>query len=125
MCPGNPWDLKDYWQKLSESLRNYNWRLSQNCHELPSVADVDVISVFWDGTTCHTLVHELGRKQPKTTKELLNIVTRHASSEEAVGDAFVLGNVEAATSGGRAIPTKATIKGARKGAKGRKKGQKQ
>jgi hypothetical protein len=75
MCPSNPWDLKGYWQKSSESLRNYIWRLSQNCHELPSVADVNVILVFWDGTTCHTLVHELGREQPKTTKELLNIVT--------------------------------------------------
>jgi hypothetical protein len=69
------------------------------------------------------LVHELGREQPKTTKELLNIVARHASSEEAVGDAVVLGNVEAATSGGRAIPTKATIKGARKGPRVERRGR--
>jgi hypothetical protein len=45
------------------------------CHELPNVVDADVISVFWHGTTCHTLVHELGREQPRTTKELLDIVT--------------------------------------------------
>jgi hypothetical protein len=38
--------------------------------------------------------------------------------------AFVLGNIEVAASGGRAAPTKATIKGARKGATGGKKGEK-
>jgi hypothetical protein len=54
----------------------------------------------------------------KTTKELLNIATRHASGEEAVGAAFVLGNTGVAANGGRAALTRATIKGARKGAKG-------
>jgi hypothetical protein len=49
------------------------------------VADTDVILAFWDGTICHTLVHELNREQPKTTKELLDIATQHAYSEEAVG----------------------------------------
>jgi hypothetical protein len=39
------------------------------------VAYADVISVFWDGMTCRTLVHEPGRKQPKTTKEMLDIAT--------------------------------------------------
>jgi hypothetical protein len=24
--------------------------------------DADVISAFWDGTTCHSLVHELGHE---------------------------------------------------------------
>jgi hypothetical protein len=92
------------------------------CHELPNVVDADVISAFWHGTTCHTLVHELGREQPRTTKELLDIVTRHASGEEAVGAAFVLGNAAAAVDGGRTPPTKATTKGTRKGAKGGRKG---
>jgi hypothetical protein len=49
------------------------------------VADADVISVFWDGMMWHTLVHELSHEQPKTTKELLGISTRHAFGEEAVG----------------------------------------
>jgi hypothetical protein len=31
-----------------------------------------------------TLVHELGCYQPTTTKELLNIATRHASGEVAI-----------------------------------------
>jgi hypothetical protein len=88
------------------------------------VADADVISTFWDGTTCHILVHELGREQPKTTKQLLNIATRHASGEEVVEAAFVLGNARTASNGGRAASTKATVKSARKGAKGGKKGQK-
>jgi hypothetical protein len=87
------------------------------------VADADVISAFWDGMTCHTLVYELGHEQQKTTKELLGIATRHASGEEEVGAAFILGNVKAATSDGRTTPSKATINGARKGTKGSKKGQ--
>jgi hypothetical protein len=70
------------------------------------------------------LVHELGHEQLRTTKFLLEIATQHASSEEAVGAAFILGNAEAAAKGGRATPTKATIKGSRNGAKGGKKGQK-
>jgi hypothetical protein len=50
--------------------------------------------------TCFTLVHELGREWPKTTKELLDIATRHASVEEAVGAAFVLGNLDTTTNCG-------------------------
>jgi hypothetical protein len=83
-----------------------------------------VIFAFWDSTTCGTLVHELGREQPKTTKALLNIATQHACSEEVVGVAFVLGNAAAAIDGGRTAPTMATTKGARKGAKGGRMGQK-
>lgn len=40
------------------------------------------------GTTCESLVHKLGRKGPRTTKELLDIVTSHASGEEVVGTIF-------------------------------------
>jgi hypothetical protein len=69
---------------------------------------------------CRTLVHEFGREQPKTTKELLDIATWHASSEEAVGAAFILVNAGAVTNGGRTTPTKATIKGAKGGKKGQK-----
>jgi hypothetical protein len=123
MHPSNPWDLKGYCEKSGESLRDYIRRFSQKYHELPNVSDADVIFAFWDSTTCRTLVHELSYDQPKTTKELLNIATQHASSEEAVGAAFVLGNVAAAVDGGT-TPTLATTKGARKGAKGGKMGQK-
>jgi hypothetical protein len=74
--------------------------------------------------TYHTLVQELCFKQPKTIKELLNITTSHASSEEVVGAAFILANARTAASDGRATLAKATIKSTRKGAKGGKKGQK-
>jgi hypothetical protein len=83
--PGNPWDLKGCRQDLGESLRDYVWHFSGKCHELPSLADADIISAFWDGMTCHTLMHELSREPPRTTKELLDIATRQASGEEAVG----------------------------------------
>jgi hypothetical protein len=69
---------------------------------------------------CRTLLHELGREQPKTTKELLDITTRHAFGEEVVEAAFILGNVGAVANGGQATPTKATVKSARKGGKAEK-----
>jgi hypothetical protein len=47
-----------------------------------------------------TLVHEFGRKQPETIKELLEIATRHTSGEEAVGATFTL--VQAVTTIGEA-----------------------
>jgi hypothetical protein len=72
---------------------------------------------------CRTLLHEIGREQPKTTKELLDITTRHAFGEEAVGAAFILGNVGAVANGGQATPTKATVKSARKGGKAEKRGR--
>ena len=39
-------------------------------------------------TTCESLVHKLGRKGPRTTKELLDNANSHSSSEEAVGVIF-------------------------------------
>jgi hypothetical protein len=90
------------------------------------VTDANVVSAFWDGTTCHSLVHELGRKQPKTTKGLLNIPTQHASGEEAVGAAFTLAETSMTASSGRVTPPSPsiTIRGTKKGSKGEKKGQK-
>jgi hypothetical protein len=76
----------------SATLRDYILRLSWKCHELPKVGDADVISAFWFSTSCRTLVHELSRDQPKTTKELLHMSTLHATIEEAVGAVFIQGN---------------------------------
>ena len=39
-------------------------------------------------TTYESLVHKLGCKGPRTTKELLDIATSHASNEEAIGAIF-------------------------------------
>ena len=39
------------------------------------MADADIIGAFISRTTCKTLVHKLGRKGPRTTKELLDIAT--------------------------------------------------
>jgi hypothetical protein len=44
--------------------------------------------VFLAGTTCKDLVHKLGRKGSRTTKELLDIATNFSSGEEAVGAIF-------------------------------------
>ena len=55
---------------------------------MPDVADTDVIRAFLSGTTYESLVHKLGCKGPWTNKELLDIMTSHASDEEAVGAIF-------------------------------------
>jgi hypothetical protein len=70
-------------------------------------------------------VHELGRDQSDTTKELRDITTRHASGEEAAMTVFVLGDRKMVPSNSWATPSKATSKGTMKGAKGDKKGQNQ
>jgi len=86
--PENPWDLKNCRQKADETLRGYIRRFSRQCNELPNIADANVIGAFLSGTTCEFLVHKLGRRGPRTTKELLDIATSHASGEEAVGAIF-------------------------------------
>ena len=50
--------------------------------------DSDVIGAFIIGTTCKELVHELERKTPTSTSQLLNITTNFASREEVVGAIF-------------------------------------
>ena len=52
------------------------------------VADADVIGAILSGTTYESLVHKLGHKIPRTTKELLEIVTSHALGEEAIEAIF-------------------------------------
>jgi hypothetical protein len=68
------------------------------------------------------LVHELRCDQPKTTKELLDIATRHASSEEAVRAIFIQGYGKAAPNSGRGATLKVAGRGVRRSAKGDKRG---
>jgi hypothetical protein len=56
--------------------------------ELPNVTNTDVVGAFLVGTTYKELVHELGRKGPRTTREILDIATNFTSGEEAVGVIF-------------------------------------
>ena len=103
--PRNPWDLKNCHEKADKTLCEYIRCFSRQCNELPNVADADVIGAFLSGTTCESLVHKLGRRGPRTTKELLDIATSHASGEEAVGAIFDRSN-------GKARRDKDTDKGA-------------
>ena len=77
--PGNPWDLKNCRQKAGKTLHGYIRCFSRQCNELPNVANADVIGAFLSRMTCKSLVHKLGCKDPRTTKELLDIATSHAS----------------------------------------------
>jgi hypothetical protein len=70
------------------------------------------------------LVHEFSRKQPEIIKELLEIPTRHALGEEAIGAAFDLVEAVVTAGGGQTAAPNITTIGTKKGAKGRKKGQK-
>ena len=49
---------------------------------------MDVINAFLSGTTCESLIHKLGCLKPRTTCDLLDVATNHASGEEAVGAVF-------------------------------------
>ena len=86
--PGNSWDLKNCKQEPSKSLRDYIRRFSKQCNSLSGVVDADVIGAFLSWMHCKTLVHKLGCQKPRTTHELLEIATNHASGEETVGTVF-------------------------------------
>jgi hypothetical protein len=88
----------------------------------PKICDVDVISAFWSSMTCRTLVQELCREQLKTTKELLDIATRHASSEEVIKAIFIQGGGKVVLSSGRETSAIATDKGTKRGIKSDKRG---
>ena len=38
--------------------------------------------------TYESLIHKLGYLKPRTTRDLLDVATNHASSEEAIGAVF-------------------------------------
>jgi hypothetical protein len=86
--PRNSWDLQSYRQQLGESLREYIWRVSKQCTELPNITDSDVIGAFLAGTTCRDLVSKLGCKTPTKASELMDIATKFASGQEAVEAIF-------------------------------------
>jgi hypothetical protein len=86
--PENSWDLRACTQKLGESLREFIWRFSKRCTELPSVTQSEIVHAFLKGMTCRDLVRELGRSPPVDSNELFDNTTSFASGEEAVGALF-------------------------------------
>jgi hypothetical protein len=80
--------------------------------------------VFLARTNCRTLLHKLDCDQPKTTKELLDITTRHTYGEEAVRAIFVQNDRKATPNSGRGAPLKVAGKGAKRSVKGNKRGAK-
>ena len=47
--------------------------------------------MFLSRMTYESLIHNLGCLKPRTTRDLLDIATNHASDEEAVGAIFNAG----------------------------------
>ena len=43
---------------------------------------------FLSGTNCESLIHKLGCLKPRTTHDLLDVATNHASGKEAIGAVF-------------------------------------
>jgi hypothetical protein len=84
MRPGKQWELHNCKQQPRESLREYIRCFSKHCTELPSATDNDAILAFQNDTTCTSLIHRLGHRMPRTTRELLDIASNHADSEEAM-----------------------------------------
>jgi hypothetical protein len=84
MHPGKQWELRNCEQQPGESLREYIRRFSKRRTELPDTTDNDSISVFQNGTTCTSLIHRLGHRMSRTTRELLDIASNHADGKEAV-----------------------------------------
>jgi hypothetical protein len=82
--PGKQWELCNCKQQPGESLREYIRRFSKHRTELPSATDNDAISVFQNRTACTSVIHQLERRMPCTTRELLDIASNHADGEEAV-----------------------------------------
>jgi hypothetical protein len=68
MRPGKQWELRNCKQQPGESLREYIRRFSKRCTELPGVTDNNAISAFQNGTTCTSLIHQLGCRMPRTTR---------------------------------------------------------
>ena len=86
--PGNSWDLKSCQQEPNESLRDYIRMFSKQCHSLLDVVDADIVNAFLSGTTCKSLIHKLSCVKTRTTRDLLDVTTIHAFSEEAIGAVF-------------------------------------
>jgi hypothetical protein len=86
--PGKQWELRNCKQQPRESLRKYIRRFSKRCTELLDATDNDAISAFQNGTNCTSLIHRLGRRMPRMTRELLDIASNHADGKEAVAAAL-------------------------------------
>jgi hypothetical protein len=81
MRPGKQWELRNCKQQLGEILREYIRCFSKRCTELPGATDNDAISAFQNGTTYTSLIHRLRRRIPRTTWELLDIMSNHGGRD--------------------------------------------
>jgi hypothetical protein len=77
-------ELRNCNQQPGESLHEYIQRFSEHYTELPGATNNDAILAFQNRTTCTSLIHRLGYRMPRTTRELLDIASNHADCEEAV-----------------------------------------
>jgi hypothetical protein len=82
--PRNSWDLRNCRQRANETLQEYIQCFSKKHNELPNITDADMINAFIYGMTYEALVHMLGCETPRMTRELLDVTTQYATSEEAV-----------------------------------------
>jgi hypothetical protein len=67
--PGNSWDLRACTQKPGESLRDFIWRFSKCCTELPSVAQSEIIHAEGSKSKEPQQKHKRGKKGKKPRRE--------------------------------------------------------
>jgi hypothetical protein len=65
-------------------LRKYIKCFYKRCTELLGATDNDAISAFQNDTTCTSPIHRIGRRMPRTTRELLDVASNHSGGEEVV-----------------------------------------
>ncbi|KAF8652000.1 hypothetical protein HU200_062940 [Digitaria exilis] len=82
--PGKVWELKRCKQGHGETLCEYLRRFSRQYNNLPDATDADAIAALMGGTKNRPLVNRIGRKCPKTIKEVLNMAAEEAQGEEAI-----------------------------------------
>ena len=77
-------DLCNCRQRTDETLQEYIQRFSKKHNVLPNITNTDMINAFTCGTTYEALIHALSHETLRMTWELLDIVTKYATGEEAI-----------------------------------------
>jgi hypothetical protein len=76
-------EVKSYVQRKDETLRSYiqRWNIIKNSAE--DVSDERAVDAFLAGLHRSDLVEELGRTNPRTVSELMEVANRFADGEDA------------------------------------------
>nr|AAP53711.1 retrotransposon protein, putative, Ty3-gypsy subclass [Oryza sativa Japonica Group] len=83
-CPGTQFDLYNVIQKPGESLRDYIRRFSEQRNKISDITDDVIIAAFTKGIRHDDLVGKIGRKPPRTVKQMFEKANVYAKAEDAI-----------------------------------------